>query len=99
MKTLTTFLSCLLTASTCLAQPTPTSAEQIATQYCQTMIAYRVGSLMNIRTEKTEKLTGMEKWLVTGTIRQTPELTFACLVKGDEQPVLEKLELFELKKQ
>ena len=99
MKTLTTFLSYLLTASTCLAQPTPTSAEQTATQYCQTMIAYRVGSLMNIRTEKTEKLTGMEKWLVTGTIRQTPELTFACLVKGAEQPVLEKLELFELKKQ
>ncbi len=102
MKIIISLIGLSALSSFCFAETTtPSINEQSAREYCQTMLSYRVGSLMNIKTEKTEKIAGMDKWLVTGTVKQSPELTFACLVKKSATAnlELEKIELFQLQKQ
>lgn len=73
-------------------------AEQ-AQKTCQTLVAYRMGSLMDIRITEVKPLAVAHKWLVTGEIKkQTPSITFACLLRQNESKMeLEKMELFQVK--
>ena len=74
---------------------------QQAQQTCQTMLAYRMGSLLDIKVTEVKPLAVQNKWLVTGELkRQKPAVTFACLlVLKNHKMELEKLELFQVKQQ
>lgn len=71
-----------------------------AKNYCQTIVAYRIGatSVMSIQITEVKPLLNGEKWLVTGEVKnQKPTVTYACLIKNEnKKSVLEKLELFQL---
>jgi len=74
---------------------------QQAQQTCQTMLAYRMGSLLDIQVTEVKPLAVQNKWLVTGEVKkQKPAVTFACLLALKENKMeLEKLELFQVKQQ
>ena len=74
---------------------------QQAQQTCQTMLAFRMGSLLDIQVTEVKPLAVQNKWLVTGELKkQKPTVTFACLlVLKDHKMELEKLELFQVKQQ
>lgn len=74
---------------------------QQAQQTCQTMLAYRMGSLLEIQVTEVKPLAVQNKWLVTGEVKkQKPAVTFACLlVLKNHQMALEKLELFQVQQQ
>jgi hypothetical protein len=72
---------------------------QQAQQTCQTMLGYRMGSLLDIQVTEVKPLTVQNKWLVTGEVKkQKPAVTFACLLElKNNKMELEKLELFQVK--
>jgi hypothetical protein len=72
---------------------------QQAQQTCQTMLGYRMGSLLDIQVTEVKPLAVQNKWLVTGEIKkQKPAVTFACLLEfKNNKMALEKLELFQVK--
>ncbi len=74
------------------------NAAQQAKQTCQTMVAYRMGSLLDIQVTEVKPLTVAHKWLVTGEVKkQKPVVTFACLLLIRNSKIeLEKLELFQV---
>ncbi|MDD2842763.1 MAG: hypothetical protein PHD18_10220 [Tolumonas sp.] len=74
---------------------------QQAQQTCQTLLAYRMGSLLDIQVTEVKPLAVQNKWLVTGEVKkQKPAVTFACLlVLKKNKMELEKLELFQVKQQ
>lgn len=74
---------------------------QLAQQTCQTLVAYRMGSLLDIQVSEVRPLAVAHKWLVTGEVKkQNPPVTFACLLRlKDDKMELEKLELFQIKPQ
>lgn len=74
---------------------------QQAQQTCQTLLAYRMGSLLDIQVTEVKPLAVKNKWLVTGEVKkQNPAITFACLLVLKENKMeLEKLELFQVKPQ
>ncbi|WP_320152037.1 hypothetical protein [uncultured Tolumonas sp.] len=74
---------------------------QQAQQTCQTLLAYRTGSLLDIQVTEVKPLAVQYKWLVTGEVKkQKPAVTFACLLVLKENKMeLEKLELFQVKQQ
>ncbi len=84
-----------------LAQASTDNYAQHAQQTCQTMVAYRMGSLLDIQVTEVKPLTVQNKWLVTGEVKkQKPAVTFACLLILKENKMeLEKLELFQVKQQ
>jgi hypothetical protein len=92
---LTLGLFCFLTHAS-----TDNYAQQ-AQQTCQTMLAYRMGSLLDIQVTEVKPLAVQNKWLVTGEVKkQKPAVTFACLLALKENKMaLEKLELFQVKQQ
>lgn len=77
------------------------NAAQQARQTCQTMVAYRMGSLLDIQVTEVKPLTVAHKWLVTGEVKkQKPAVTFACLISvNNSKAELEKLELFQVQEQ
>ncbi len=77
------------------------NAAQQARQTCQTMVAYRMGSLLDIKVTEVKPLAVAHKWLVTGEVKkQKPPVTFACLVSvKNSKAELEKLELFQVQEQ
>ena len=74
---------------------------QQAQQTCQTLLDYRMGSLLDIQVTEVKPLAVQNKWLVTGEVKkQKPAVTFACLlVLKKNKMELEKLELFQVKQQ
>jgi hypothetical protein len=74
---------------------------QQAQQTCQTMLGYRMGSLLDIQVSEVKPLAVENKWLVTGEVKkQTPAVTFACLLQlKNSKMELEKLELFQVQPQ
>jgi hypothetical protein len=74
---------------------------QLAQQTCQTMLGYRMGSLMEIQVTEVKPLAVENKWLVTGEVKkQKPAVTFACLLQlKNSKMELEKLELFQVQPQ
>ncbi len=74
---------------------------QQAQQTCQTLVAYRMGSLLDIQVTSVKPLAVANKWLVTGEVKkQKPAVTFACLLtQKNNKMELEKLELFQVQQQ
>jgi len=74
---------------------------QLAQQTCQTLVAYRMGSLLDIQVTSVKPLAVANKWLVTGEVKkQKPAVTFACLLtQTNDKMALEKLELFQVQQQ
>ena len=74
---------------------------QLAQQTCQTMLGYRMGSLLDIQVTEIKPLAVQNKWLVTGEVKkQKPAVTFACLLQlKNGKMELEKLELFQVQPQ
>lgn len=102
--TLSRICRCLLLTSAFIysqAQASTDNFAQMAQKTCQTMVAYRMGSLMDIKVTEVKPLAKAHKWLVTGEVKkQTPAITFACLLRQNESKMeLEKLELFQVKEQ
>ncbi len=74
---------------------------QQAQQTCQTLVAYRMGSLLDIQVTSVKPLAVANKWLVTGEVKkQKTTVTFACLLSQKNSKMeLEKLELFQVQQQ
>ena len=74
---------------------------QQAQQTCQTLVAYRMGSLLDIQVTSVKPLAVANKWLVTGEVKkQKSTVTFACLLSQKNSKMeLEKLELFQVQQQ
>lgn len=100
----TNVISIVLLNLVLFSLPTKASTDnfaQQAQQTCQTMLAYRMGSLLDIQVTEVKPLAVNNKWLVTGEVKkQQPAITFACLLTlTDNKMNLEKLELFQVKQE